>query len=514
MIVLKEDEARNAIGPFHKKYGKRAALWRDDPFTFFHEALGIDGVRGVPELTADQRSLVKAILENKYVACTAGHGTGKSYVAAALVLWFLSTNPDSRVITTSASWELVENVLWREIRDMYEKSIIPLGGQLLNTSLEYDNKWIALGLSTDNPTRFQGKHAGRVFVLADEATGIEQPIFEAAESLALSGEDRILLQGNPTDPTSAFYTETTKKNGKWRIVEMSCLNHPNVVSGTTIIPGAVTRAWVDQMRRDYGEEHPVWEARVLGRWSLKLGRMFPDFDWRVGGRHVYDPGEVAIPKWWPGWIAIDWGFAHNSAALFARFDGRITYVVDELVVNEKTAGELGSMIGQIANPDAYRGGQSSFTHVFLAHDAFNRSESSRTRALQMADALSIWGVQAPTPASRDRIGGWNLITSMLRSDTIKVSATCEHLIEKIVGAFRDPKKPEDLQKIEGDDELDALYKLVSSSPSDPQMPYEVRIAQRVTSRDPNTRAMQARIAASEERDDRGPAVASMRRAYR
>lgn len=514
MIELADGPTPSPIGPYHRQYGERAARWRRDPFAFFHEALGIDGARGNPELTPDQRALVQAILDHKFVACTAGHGTGKSYVAAALVLWFLSTNPDSRVVTTSASWELVENVLWREIADLYEKSVIPLGGQLLNTSLEYDNKWIALGLSTDNPTRFQGKHAGRVFVLGDEATGIAQEIFEAAESLALSDDDRILMQGNPTDPTSAFYVETTQKKGKWHLVEMSCLNHPNVLSGEQIIPGAVTRGWVDQMRRDYGEDSPVWEARVLGHWSLKLGRMFPDFDARVPGRHIYDPSVVSVPGWWPGWIAIDWGFAHNSAALFARFDGRITYIVDELVVNEKTAGELGSLIGQMANPLAFKGMPSSFSRVFLAHDAFSRSESVRTRAQQMADALEVWGIPAPTPASRDRIGGWNLITSMLRSDTLRISATCENLITKIKNAFRDPKKPEDLQKIEGDDELDALYKLVASSPEEPSMPYELRISQRVTATDPHTRAMQARIAEAEERAASGPAFVSMRRAYR
>lgn len=527
MSALPQLAAPTQVGPYHQAYGSLAAKWKDDPIAFFHDALGIDGEMGTPKLTDDQIRLVWAIVKNRRVACTAGNSVGKSYVIAAIVLWFLYTNEDCFVITTASSWEQVENVLWREIREMHKRSKIPLGGELLDFSLELGEKWAAFGLSTNKPTRFQGKHAKRVLIIYDEATGIDGSIFEAGGSMAGGPQDRQLAVGNPTDATSAFYEECLKP-GKWVTMEISALDHPNVVTGKIMIPGAVTREQVEDFRRDYGEDHPVYEARVLGRWSKKIGRMFPDFEPAVGGRHVYDPQTLAARDYWPRWIAIDWGFAHNMVALFAAFDGRKTYIYDEIVLNGKTSSQFGLLVAERANPPnplAPNDHPNANIHtVYLAHDAFSRVDGNRTRADEMGAVFVEWGLPFPIIASRDRVGGCNLITTMFRTDTLVVSAKCTSLIAKIQKAMRDPKKPEDMLKVEGDDEADALYKLVASRPAEPVIPREVQIDNRIADMqkvlglkpenvDPNTRAMQARLAASEVGEG-DAAFASMRRGWR
>jgi hypothetical protein len=478
---------------------------KGDPFMFAATSLG------VKYFTPDQRRLIGTIAEQKYTACTSGNVTGKSFALACVALWFGATRLNSRVITTSASWELVENVLWREIRDLYANA--PgggIGGRLLNTSLEFGDKWLIFGLSTDNVTRAQGKHAeGGVMVIADEATGIPPTIWAGLDSMVVGPEDKFVAVGNPTDPTSQFFIEW-EKPGKWAHVVISCENHPNVLEGRIVVKGAVTREKVQEMLAQYGRSHPEYEARVLGIWPRSQGWMFrQDFDPTPGGRHVFEPSKTEIPAWWPHWIAVDWGFAHNTAALFAAFDGSTTYVYDEFVANEKTPAELGAMIGQRANPQAPEGRPSVIHTVYLAHDAFSRIDAVRTRADQMGDALAVWGLPFPTMASRDRVGGWNLITTMLRAGTLKVSTACPRLIQKIQTLKRDPSKPEDAFKEEGDDEMDALYKLLASRPIEPFMPYEVRVAQRMErfktehakTIDPQSLAMAARLAASEERGD-------------
>ena len=501
-------------------YGADMDRWREDPFLFFEEVLGLPKYAELDgSLTSDQIRLVEAILEHKHVACTSGNGTGKSYILAAIVLWFLATNEHSMVITTSASWEHVEDVLWPEIRKMYYAARdhgIPLGGKLLDTRLTFDEKWFGFGLSTDSATRFQGKHAGRVLIVIDEATGVKAEIFEAANTMANGEHDIVIATANPTDPSCDFKELVEPSDGRaslWHRVVISAEDHPNVIYGKTIIPGAVTRTSIQEVVTQFGEDSPQYDARVRGIWSKKAGRLFPDWN---EVRHVYDPKEVAIQPWWTHWIAGDWGFAHNSAFFFFAWDGTTIYVYDEIVINNVTAGPLGDMVGRRANPAFGMGAGQEFMSVELAHDAFGHmGETGQTRAEMFSEASMAHGLPAATRASTDRIGGFNLITTLLRADGLKVSKTCEHLKNKMPQALRDPKKPEDALKMEGDDEIDALYKGVMARPTSVEMPKEMRMAQRVTAIDPHDRAMQARIAESDERRaGAGGSFASMRRGWR
>lgn len=492
--------------------------WRESAIVYGNEVLGLPEYLPGRIVTPDQEDIINAVRDYRRVAVTAANGVGKSYVLALIAMHFLVTNPNSWVITTSASWELVENVLWREIRDMYMKAKTPIGGTILNTSLEFGEKWLAIGLSTDNPTRFQGKHSGHVLIIGDESTGIDKGIFEASEFMALAPTDRLLFVGNPTDPSSDFYAEcfNPKTPGKWHTLEISALRHPNVIYDRILIPGAVTREQVDDQLRFLGPEHPTYEARVLGRWPRKGGRMFPDWD---VARHVYDPRKKDLPTWLPRWISLDWGFAHNAAALFWAFDGKMIYVEDEIVINEKTAAELGELVGMRANPQALYGTQTSYFMVALAHDMFARlgtgsNTASRTRAEEFDTASAPYGLPAGERAGIDRISGWNLGTMLMRTDALQVSSRCESLISKIPEAKRDPKKPEDMFKHEGDDELDAFYKGLLARPMEPQLPRELRISRQVTATDPHNRAMQARIAASREDAANDQEVVCLRRGFR
>lgn len=499
------------------RYGAQMDAWRDDPFLFFDEVLGLEQYPEIGgSLTPDQRALVIAVRDNRHVACTAGHSVGKSYVVAAICLWFVVTNEDSIVITTSASWELVENVLWREIRRMYSGTKYPLGGKLLNTQLDFDEKWFAVGLSTNDGTKFQGKHAPRVLIVMDEATGIDGMIFEAADAMATGEKDRVLATANPTDPACAFKELVEPPDGRpsfWKRVIINAENHPNVLLGRTIIPGAVTREWIEERRIEFGEDSPQYDARVRGIWSKKAGRLFPDWN---EVRHVYDPAKFPIADWWTRWIAIDWGFAHNSAVLFFAWDGSTLYVYDEIVINDLTASELGDLVGRRGNPGFGTGRGLRFMSVELAHDAFGHSgETARTRAEMFIEAASVHGLPAAVSASKDRVGGFNLITTLLRTDSLLVSRACVNLRLKFPEALRDPKKPEDGLKVEGDDEIDALYKGVLARPVDAEMPREMKLARRVTAETPHDRAMQIRLAEAEERG-RGAGVpfVSMRRGWR
>jgi hypothetical protein len=95
---------------------------------------------------------------------------------------------------------------------------------------------------------------------------VRDDLWDAASSFVNRPGDRFLAIGNPTDPSSRFKRECD--SGRWNVVVLSCLNHPNVVHGDSeIIPGAVTKDWCERKLEEYGaDDAPLYMARVLGLW--------------------------------------------------------------------------------------------------------------------------------------------------------------------------------------------------------------------------------------------------------
>jgi hypothetical protein len=444
-----------------------------DPWVFAEEWLGIPKTNFTP----DQVAIVDAIRDNSRVAVTSGNGTGKSWLAAFLALWFGYCHYGSKVIVTSAVFSQVENGIFPEMRKMHALAKRPLGGKVLTKKIEPDPNdptWFILGMATDEATNFQGKHAPWVLIILDEATGIEPEIWEAAGLMAIGPNDRILAMGNPTDAGSRFFTEC-EIPGRWTRLTISGENHPNFIQRRVVIPGAITYERIQELEREYGRDHPVFQARVLGTWSRAMGRMFPQFESPVG-RHVFDPEVVKIEHWHSWSIGADWGFAHNAAVLWGRFDGRKYYIVNELSRPGLDSSELSRWICEMTNPaGTEKAKRVKIDGLYLSHECFNYTDGPRSRADEMGDVLKKGGLPWPTKGNKERLDGLNIIRTMLNNDTLQISNTCPKLIAGIKRALRNPDRPEDMLKEDGDDEVDALRYLLATYPRTVITPLEVRI---------------------------------------
>lgn len=251
---------------------------RRDPLLFFDTILGWKPTEAAlrhgytDSVTPDQKAITLSVRDNRRTAVPSGHGNGKTRIAAGLALWSLYSWADTIVVTTAPTATQVEKLLWGEIRECFQKAPVALPGRLNLTDLKIEDKWYAIGLSTradaieETATRFQGFHAPRIVIILDEATGVLRAIWEAAEGIALRPTDRILAIGNPTDPTARF--KEVCDSPLWNVVRMDCRNHPNVIcDDPEIVPGAVTREWVEERLDEYGgEETSLFRSKVAGLW--------------------------------------------------------------------------------------------------------------------------------------------------------------------------------------------------------------------------------------------------------
>lgn len=234
--------------------------YAQDPVGFCRDVLRF-------EPWSKQRQILEAVRDHPRTAVRSGHGTGKTAVAAGAALWFLDTFERARVITTALTWGQVERQLWREIHGGYRRSRGLIRGSLFQTKLELEDGSLAVGLSTDRPERFHGEHAENLLLVVDEASGVDEQIFEAATGYLTAEHARLLLLGNPTQLAGTFYRAFHDDAEMWETIRISVIDSP-AFTGEHVPPEVLralpTREWVDGMRALYGEESPVYQVRVLG----------------------------------------------------------------------------------------------------------------------------------------------------------------------------------------------------------------------------------------------------------
>ena len=228
-----------------------------DPLRFAAEVLGV-------ELWRKQEEVLEAVRRERRVAVKSGNGLGKDFTAAVAVLWYLQKHDPAIVLSTAPTFRQVRHVLWRQIHSLHRRASDALGGKMLDTRWELSEDRYALGLSANDADQFQGFHSPNMFVVVDEAEGVGETIYEAVESVMTSANPRLLLIGNPTTTSGGFHRAFHRERGIYRTITISALESPNVAEGRIVIPGLTTAAWVDERRAIWGEDSPLFRARVLG----------------------------------------------------------------------------------------------------------------------------------------------------------------------------------------------------------------------------------------------------------
>ena len=271
MLLTEREERRRAEE-------ERYSPWRAEPARFVNEVLG-------EHLWSKQIEIIEALRDHRKVAVQSCHGPGKSFVGARAVAWFISTAPrgEARAVTTAPTGDQVKGVLWHEINAAHDRGRLP--GRTTQTEWWWGKVQVALGRKPSDyaPTAFQGYHARRLLVLIDEACGVPLSLWTAADSLATTEDSRILAIGNPDDPAS-YFAEVCKPGSGWHVIRISAFDTPNFTDEAVpeeVLPLLTSRVWVEDKRRTWGEESPLWQSKVLG--------LFPD----VGEDTLIPPGWYA-----------------------------------------------------------------------------------------------------------------------------------------------------------------------------------------------------------------------------
>ncbi len=209
------------------------------------------------EPTKQQARLFSLVENNRLISCKSGHGTGKSTAVGVITLWFLSCFPSAQVACTAPSANQLRDVLWSRISSLYREMLPSLRERLEITTARISNIYdktsfaVARTARPDNPDALQGFHSENLLMIADEASGVSDQLYNPILG-ALTGENnKLLLISNPTR-LSGFFADTFK-DLKWANLTMNAEKS-----------SLVTAVQVDYWREKYGEDSDEYKIRVLG----------------------------------------------------------------------------------------------------------------------------------------------------------------------------------------------------------------------------------------------------------
>jgi len=201
-------------------------------------------------LTDDIRRVVESVQRNPVTLVRSANGVGKTHGGARLVAAFYKIFEQSKIYTCAAPPESnLKNLLWGEIStvttdhaDIFEDDIVRT---LHIRRKAFKNSFITgvtipvAGSAQQREARFSGKHSPYLLFVVDEGDAVPDEVYKGIESCMSGGMARLVIFFNPREKIGRVWE--LEHDGLANVIEISALNHPNVVSGRSLIPGAVTR---------------------------------------------------------------------------------------------------------------------------------------------------------------------------------------------------------------------------------------------------------------------------------
>lgn len=240
---------------------------QQDPLYFFSEYLG-EKPPNRYGFYPKQIEIIESVRDNRRTACVGCNSSGKDFTAGRIPLWWLSAYNQAKVVIVAPSYTQIHSIIWKETRLAYQSALYPLGGKILETpywSLADDR--FVIGLSTDNPMNLQGFHSPNLMVIISEAHAMEQSHIEALKRL---NPKRILLTGNPFCISGEFYDAFHINAELYHGISISAYDTPNIIECKEIIPGMITLQDIEERKKEWGENSPLFLASVMGQFSESL----------------------------------------------------------------------------------------------------------------------------------------------------------------------------------------------------------------------------------------------------
>ena len=232
-----------------------AELYGRDPVLFAKEVLGVQ-----PDDWQAEFLTVIADPKKRRLSVRSGHGVGKSTAVAMAALWHLVWRVPGKVVMTAPTSAQLFDALFSEVKRLAKQmrppfvDLVEIKADRVELKGRSADCFISCRTSrAEQPEALAGVHSQNVLLIADEASGVPEAVFESAAGSMSGHSATTILTGNPTRNTGLFYETHHRLKDDWYTMHVSCVDSPRVSDD-----------FVSEMKLRYGENSPAYHVRVLG----------------------------------------------------------------------------------------------------------------------------------------------------------------------------------------------------------------------------------------------------------
>lgn len=267
-------------------------------------------------LEKESIQIMRAVAHNKFVAVRSGHGISKSFTCATTALWFMATRPHAKVVITGPKFDQLKITVWAEIGKWLQKSSPDLQYQFRWSAekmihIQSPGTWFAQIATSNTPENIAGIHGPHMLIIIDEASGVDNAIFEAILGCLTMEDNHLLCCGNPTR-TDGFFRDAFRKDlsRMWKALHFSSEDS-----------AIVSRDWLDMMARKYHVDSDVYRVRVRGEFPKGNPKAIVQFaDCETATMREVPPGDFLE-------LGVDPALEGNDLAAIAIRQGYVLHEV-------------------------------------------------------------------------------------------------------------------------------------------------------------------------------------------
>lgn len=233
----------------------------------------LDYVKEVVGATPDdnQGPVLESCMNHQLTSVRSGHGVGKSALESWVIKWFMYSRPFPKVPCTAPTQHQLYDILWSELNKWNRQSADADLFEWTNERFYHKahrEEWFAVPRTATKPDALQGFHADHVFYVIDEASGVEDKIFEPVLGALSTDGAGLLACGNPTQLAGWFFDSHNKNRSLFNPFHIDGRNSPRV-----------TQQYIQMIIDMFGEDSDVFRVRVAGDFPKAMPDSFIPLEW-------------------------------------------------------------------------------------------------------------------------------------------------------------------------------------------------------------------------------------------
>lgn len=273
---------------------REAQFYQTDPTAWFVDKLGVREETIIWSLNPGYQKhawdgtkdpLHKVLLnlaDNKNVGVESATGTGKTFLAAGVTMWFLTSWENAIIVTCAPKEAQLTLHMWKEIsrnwgqfklaypKATYSKLRLRMKPPIVGEENAPPSEvWAAVGFGVgvgaeeQSATKAQGFHAEHMLIISEETAGQHPAVMTAFANTCVGDHNLMLALGNPDNEHDQLHKFCISSGTEH--IRISAHDHPNVVcDNPKIVPGAVTMKSLLKRKEDYGEDSILYKSRGRG----------------------------------------------------------------------------------------------------------------------------------------------------------------------------------------------------------------------------------------------------------